>query len=206
MEIKNRNKVLYGVITCLFLTTFAFAFVALSAPTLDYSSSTGVNYKGIVCTSTTGDFEGRTTPAGQGINEEIGCGHNVLYVDGAELIEQYLGAGAGAGDAADWIGLCNATAGCDEPAVAGTGDYTAIDAGCLDAATNPVVGTYASLGDGNWSIYKTFKSECDNIETNVTRLFTDDDDKFAGNSFTLVTLQTNDQLTINWTITAQDAG
>ena len=56
------------------------------------------------------------------------------------------------------------------------------------------------MGTGNWSIYNEFTSTCDNVVTNVTRLRNTNGDDFAGNTFTLVTLQTDDLLLINWTL------
>jgi len=190
---KKANKYsMFGIIGLLAVfTILSVGMINTNVPTSSSNADASINYHSNVCKYVT---------RANGEVEEIGCNSNVLFDTGAELIEQYMGAGSGGGDAADWIGLCNATAGCGTPTAGAAEAYNVLDAGCLDAATNPVVGTYASNGNGNWSVSKTFTATCDNLETNVTRLYTDDDDEFAGNSFSLVTLQTDDQLTINWTI------
>ena len=48
-------------------------------------------------------------------------------------------------------------------------------------------------------MWNTFTSDCNNVVTNVTRLG-NNTDYFAGSSFTSVTLQASDTLTINWSI------
>ena len=190
---KRNNKLMaFGILGVLAIfTVLSVGMVNVSPQVTQDDNSVGIQYHSNVC---------KSVERADGTIEDVGCNSNVLFTTGAELIEQYMGAGAGAGDAADWIGLCNATAGCGTPSAGAAEAYNVLGAGCLDAATNPVVGTYANNGNGNWSVSKVFVSSCDNIETNVTRLYTGDSDEFAGNSFTLVTLQTNDQLTINWTI------
>jgi len=203
MNIKNHNKVLYGLLGLMILTTCAFAFTAFNAPTLDNSNSI-VGYEGRVCTSTTGDFEGRETPAGVGINEEIGCNHNLLVSAGANAIRDILGQQTSFGNFTA-IALCNATAGCTGTDAADT----TLDAEYTDSGLARAYGAYGELGGvGNWSVAHTFTATADSLETNQTGLFNQttvaDSTMLAENTFTLVTLQTNDQLTINWTITAKD--
>ena len=130
-------------------------------------------------------------------NELVQCEHNVLYDTGAEEIEDYLSLGDVSAGQPINISLCNATAGCGTPTGDSSEDYTEYDACGLEE----IAGTVGDNGNGNWSIETTFTSSCDSIETNVTHLnYNATAIEFAGNSFTLVTLQTNDQLTINWTI------
>jgi len=163
--------------------------VGFSLPNMNFSpqvNSQGIDYEGSVCVT-------HTNADGEVLSNE--CNHNVLFTTGAELIETALGTGTA--DACDWIELCNATAGCGTPEADSSEAYTAYGAIC---GLNAVAGTVASNGDGNWSVSNTFTSTCDNILTNVTHLTNDNDDEFAGNSFTLVTLQSSDQLLINWTI------
>lgn len=151
-------------------------------------SSEGIGYKGVVCTYVT---------RADGTVEDNGCNHNVLFDTGAELIEDYLADGSGGGDAVDWIELCDATnATCAEPTADSSEEYTA----WVDSGLAKSVGTVGDNGNGNWSVWKTFTSTADGAIVNVTHLINDDDDEFAGNSFTDVTLQANDQLTINWTV------
>jgi len=153
-----------------------------------------INYGSDVCISTTGDFEGRKTPLGE--LELIQCEHNVLYDTGAEAIEDYLADGSGGSDAFDWIELCNATAGCGTPQADKSEAYTAF----ASAGLSEVAGTVGDNGNGNWSVAHTFTATEDDLLTNVTRLRNDDGDDLAGNFFTLVNLQTDDQLLVNWTV------
>lgn len=131
-----------------------------------------------------------------GAVEPVECSSNVLYDTGGELIEAAMGNEATA-DAADNITLCNATAGCGTPVVGSGEDYTEYTSCGLE----PVTGTYTSLGtNANWTISHEFTASCDDLLTNVTHLHNGAGDEFAGNSFTLVTLQTDDKLTLNWTV------
>lgn len=149
-------------------------------------ASDGINYKANVCVSHISE--------GKLISEQ--CSHNILTNDGKDLIKNYLSKG-GLGTV-DFIGLCNATSGCNVSSATSTylnSEYTS-------GGMNRAQGTYLSLGTGNWSIYKQFTATSDNLLINKTGLFnaTSAGTLFAENTFTLVTLQTNDQLTINWTI------
>jgi len=128
--------------------------------------------------------------------ELVDCSHNLLYDSGKDLIRTYLGDTGGSGDEIDQIELCNSTAGCGAPQADASESYTAYTSCGLEQAT----GTYGSLNTGNWSIFHTFTSTCDNIETNMTRLKNTAGTNFAGVRFTDVTLQSSDKLTINWTI------
>ena len=126
--------------------------------------------------------------------ELVECKHNVLFDSGKDLIKTILG-DSGSGGPVKTIALCNASAGCAEPTAAGTETYNEFSSCGLAPAT----GTYSSNGVGNWSIQKTFTATCDDLVTNVTRIG-NGTTYFAGASFTSVTLQTNDQLTVTWTI------
>lgn len=131
-------------------------------------------------------------------NELVDCSHNVLYDTGKNLIRSYLGDTGGSGDEIDVIELCNAsTSACGSPQADKSEAYTAIALCGLDEQS----GAYGALGqDGNWTISYVFTSTCDNVLTNSTRLKNTNGDDFAGNSFSLVTLQTNDQINVTWTI------
>jgi len=126
--------------------------------------------------------------------ELVGCKHNVLFTSGKNLIKTILG-DTGSGGPVKVIALCNASAGCAEPTVSGSETYNEFSS----CGLAPAEGTYTSNGDGNWSIQKTFTATCDDLVTNVTRIG-NGTTYFAGASFTSVTLQTNDQLTVTWTI------
>lgn len=184
---KFKKKYIFGslgIIVC-FALVLGMGMMGSSDNLLNPQS---ISYRGNVCVT-------HTNADGEVISSE--CDHNILFTDGAEAIEQYIGNGTGGSDAFDWIALCDATnATCAEPTAGGAEAYTAY----ADSGLVSVAGSYASIGNGNWSISNTFTATADDLLANVTRLLNDDDDKLAGNSFTLVTLQTNDQLTINWTI------
>jgi len=129
--------------------------------------------------------------------ELIECSHNLLTDAGKNLIKTILG-DTGSGGPVQYIALCNATAGCSAPAA---GDTT-LDNEYTSCGLSRTQGTYGSLGTGNWSIAHTFTATCDNLETNMTGLFNQvsGGTLFAENTFTSVTLQTDDQLLVNWTI------
>jgi hypothetical protein len=192
------KKILLTVIPLFVIALLgAFAFS-------NYVKSTEQNvakfiYKSDVCISTTGDFEGRKTSPFQGEFEIVECGNNPNLVTNAGLnaIRDTIGQGTNF-SAFESIGLCNATAGCGSPAA---GDTT-LENEFTSCGLSRAAGTYGTLGTGNWSIFNTFTATCDNRITNKTGIFnhTSSGTLFAENTFTLVTLQTNDQLTVNWTI------
>lgn len=129
------------------------------------------------------------------------CSHNLLTDVGAELIEQVLGQGATTA-AFDYIGLCNATAGCTAPAAGDTALDNELAAGGMTRAQ----GAYVDMDTGYYSIWKTFTATAA-IETNVTGLFnaSSSGGMLAINNFTLASLQADDTLKINWTINITDA-
>ncbi len=135
-------------------------------------------------------------------NELIDCSHNMLYDTGKDLIKTQLGNAASATGEADQINLCNATGGaaktgCGIPTSTGSETYNEF----ANCGMGKQTGTYSSMETGNWSIWYTFTSTCDNILVNATRLNqTTGGLGFAGNNFTLVTLMSGDSLTINWTM------
>lgn len=132
-----------------------------------------------------------------GTIEYVGTSHNLLTTAGKNLIKNYLGNG-GTVSAVNYTGLCNATAGCSAPAV---GDTT-LENEYTNSGLARTSGTYSSIGNGNWSIYTEFTATADNLIVNKTGLFNQSSGGtlFAENTFTLVTMQTNDKLMNNWTI------
>jgi hypothetical protein len=191
---KYDNKKIYLFLIPVFLLAVVFAsFSVITQPAYvssTDSSSDDIHYRGSVCTSIT---------KADGTYIDNGCNHNLLYTNGKNMI-QYLIAGDANSGLVKGLIMCNASAGCGVPVAANTEPFTAFD-GC--GLQNVSAATYASNGNaagGNWSIYTTFTSTCDNVLTNSTRLTNASYSYFAGNTFSLVTLQTNDQLTVNWTI------
>lgn len=137
---------------------------------------------------------------GEVLSEE--CDHNVLFVTGQNMIRDLItDSGAAAGALPTNITLCNAnaTGGCEEPVAAQSATFTPIQCcGLLSQA-----GTVAKVTNqnGNWTATKTFTATKDNIMTNVT-MIGNTTTNLSAMSFTLVTLQTNDQLTVNVTFSA----
>ncbi len=176
------NKFTYGLLSVFGILALTLSILALSGGVTQIPTTTGqgIGYKGSVCVYKNGEL--------------VECDHNVLYDTGADMVRDTL---INPSDAVDYIELCNATAGCGTPGAAKTEDYTAYTAAGLSAAQ----GTTTVLGDtGNWTVTQTFTATDNNLLVNATRLQNSSGDDLAGNSFTLVTLQSNDQLTINWTL------
>jgi hypothetical protein len=130
---------------------------------------------------------------------------------GKNLIQDYLiGAGATTTEV-KYIALCNTTNhtdegglgdGCAQPAVGETylkGEYFACG---LSRAAGTL--TVEESSAGNFSYAKTFTASCNSLEINVTSIFNASAGAtqayFAGNNFTGVTLETDDQLTVTWYI------
>lgn len=184
------KKIVFGFTGVLLSAILLFTVASSIMNNNSLPSSTvsdGIQYHSNVCTYVT---------RADGTVEPNGCSHNTLYNNGKEMIEGYLGAGQSG--AILNISLCNATGtpGCATPVAAMTEAFNNF----TNCGLNAQNGVYGSLGTGNWSVAKTFTATCDNVLTNSTRLMNSTGSPFAGNTFTLVTLQTNDQLTINWTI------
>ena len=135
-----------------------------------------------------------------GTRETPECSSNILYDTGKDLIRNYLSDTGGTGDEVDQIVLCNATStvgGCGTPLAGATEMFTPYTGCGLEKAT----GTYSSFDTSNWTISHEFTASCDNLLTNVTKLQnTTGVGNFSSNAFTLVTLQTDDKLLINWSL------
>lgn len=178
METKFKYGLL-GILSVFLLTLGIFAFSGTGINPVT-TSNEGIGYQGSVCVYKNG--------------EEVDCNHNLLYDTGANMVRDTLIAPS---DAVDYIELCNATAGCATPAADKSEAYTAY----ANCGLTTAQGTTTPLGQtGNWTVTHTFTASCDNLEVNATRLQNSTGDDLAGNTFSLVTLQNNDQLTINWTI------
>lgn len=188
---------------------FAYApsfFPTSDLPTITQSSTLTAFIEGNTCISTDGYFEGRKTPAHQGIVEELpDCGdHNLLYMEGMNLTRDALARGLVVN--ATTISICNTTfagngpGNCSSPVTAQTELWDNFT-GCGLTKTN---GTIAYPGpNGNWTVTATFTNSCVGSQTtNVTRLelVNSSNDVLAANTFTVVNLSQNDQVTINWSL------
>lgn len=187
------------VMSVLGLAVFGFSMLISGGTSDGDSSSTSlVRYGSNVCI-----YKNTWNGNGYDGNQLLECKHNVFYRNGQNMTRDLLGGG---GNFVREISLCNATqgnaaVGCGTVTVDEDADtFPAYEAGCgLENAS----GAYTILNSfksGNWTISSTFTSTCANRLINVTRLQNASDSPFAANSFTLVTLQSSDQLTVNWTV------
>lgn len=159
---------------------------------------------------TPGLFQVATPPVGEGISmtyhsavcpyvtradgtrEDLGCVHNVVTNGGKDMIREDLAAGGS--NKPTNLSLGNGTA------IAAAS--TTIDREWLDCGMVQKAATYGiNSGNGNWSLWATWTSTCDGVIVNNTALYNATTPKvFAGAGFTSTTLQTNDQITVNYTI------
>lgn len=189
----GKNKLLF-VIPAMILALAILAIV-FSVPASQGTNNQGqsIQYHASVC---------KTLIYPNGTRQSLGCSPNVLFNTGADAIMTYLGTNTKTDGQPVKIALCNATAGCATPTAAGTESYHEFTSCGLTSAT----GTYNSNGVGNWSIAHTFTASCNNLVTNVTRLeFNGTTVYFSGNNFSTTTLQSTDELSINWTIAVSGA-
>lgn len=118
----------------------------------------------------------------------------VLTTTGKNWIEDQLGDSPST-DPAKWISLStNSTS----PSVAWTQIPQEIVSGGLERAA----GTYASTGDGNWTISYQFTASDTHTDVRLTGLqwaSSGDNNLLASDTFTPVTLNSGDKLTITWT-------
>ncbi len=195
-ELQNNRRQIY-IFSIITVFAFVFAYFVLSAsltPSLHDGVSSGVHPLDMVCV-----YHFSSPATGHKLLSEE-CNHNLLYDSGANITRDALIGATGA--SVTTVSLCNATSNgtgssfCFSPLASGAENFVAYNACGLQNAT----GTATVLNQkGNWTVSKTFTSTCDSQVTNVTRLM-NATVLFAGSSFTSVTLLTNDQLTINWTL------
>lgn len=121
--------------------------------------------------------------------ELIECKHNLVYNTGLDVIKSALTGGTASVFLN--ISLGNGSA----PVAAATEAF----ANYTSCGLQSQQGTLGNLNTGNWSVYKTFTSTCDNVYVNVTRITNITGAPFAGLQFTGTTLQSSDTLTINVT-------
>ena len=117
----------------------------------------------------------------------------VLTTIGANWIEDQLGDSPST-DPAKWVSVSTSSS---SPSAAWTQIPTEIASGGLTRAA----GTYASTGDGAWTITVTFTSTTDHTDVQLTGLqwaSSGDNNLLASDVFTPVTLGNGDQLTVEW--------
>ena len=166
------KKIIFGLLGVLLVS------VVLTIPLLrnNFGINDGVHYKATVCVYKN--------------DELISCQYNLLTNGGKDMIRDAL---QGTSTNINQISLGNGAA----PTASSTSlpsEYT--DCGLAKATAS----TQNLANNGNWSVYYTFTSTCDSKVVNTTGLYKNGGNLFAGTSFTSTTLQTDDQIKINWTI------
>jgi len=172
------------------------------------SNSGKVSYGSTVCICE-GDSCNIHTPGAQ-------CSHNLVVDNGLDIIEDILSGTGGTILTLNHsvIGLCNASAFCNDPGAADTfleNEFNISNNGPTGSGMNRSAALYTSLGTGNWSLVNTFTAEGSAaILTNKTCLFNQtltgtgvsSGSMLACNTFNLVTLDgtSSDQITVNWTV------
>jgi hypothetical protein len=152
------------------------------------SSDATINYHSSVC---------KVVTRADGTVEDLGCNPNIVTNAGLNHLRDFLGQGNVGSANASIITVGNGTA-----PVAGS---TTLNNEITDCGFGRVGATYAVVGagSGNWSLTYTWTDvSCNGLVVNTTALFnaSTSGTMFAGNSFTSVTLQANDQLNVTWTI------
>lgn len=161
--------------------------LGFNAQESETDSSTSIKYDSMVCSQII---------RADGTTESPYCSHNQFLNTGANITRDILGNGA-VGAPFKNITLCNATAGCGVPTATSAAQNVFTTCGLSSAE-----GTYSvnTASAGNWTISKQFTASCADLVTNVTYLENVTGTDFAGMNFPTVTLQSADQLTVNWTI------
>lgn len=147
----------------------------------------GINYVGTVCPKII---------RSSGRVEDLGCGHNLLMNEGKNFIEEEIGNGTASTNIVDVMFLGNGT-------TWGTSDMTVHTGEIIECGLGAATGLSANdIGNGNWSFTNTWTSSCAGVIVNTTGLncsaCAEGTEFFAGNNFTSVTLQTNDQINVTW--------
>lgn len=149
-----------------------------------------MGYTGMVCREVT-RYDGTIV--------DLGCYHNVLANNGKNLTTSQLfskPSSASATDVVNTIQLGNTSA---PAAASATHPGVIAECGLVEYASLAWinVGT-ATDGNGNVSANYKWTSTCNGVVVNTTGLLSNTDKYFAGNTFTDVTLQANDQLNVTW--------
>jgi hypothetical protein len=131
--------------------------------------------------------------------------HNLITTVGKDFISAQLGSTSPGTNGANWIALTNT-------AITPAAGDTALSGEITTNGLSRAQGTYAHTnGQSTFTVSKTFTASAAQ-STQAAGLFTaavtgtpgagnDDGTMMAENTFTAVSLSTNDQLTITWTIT-----
>jgi len=130
-----------------------------------------------------------------GTTEDLGCRENVWTNTGKNWTRDCIGQFICGATAFKYLALGNTTA----PAAAST----TLAGEIADCGLARASGTYITEGAsvGNWTIYYTWTSTCNNEVVNTTAVFnaTSAGTMLAGTTITSATLQSSDQLQVNYT-------
>ncbi len=119
--------------------------------------------------------------------------HNVMTANGLDLIRTHLTTGSTQYPVNITVG-----SGASPGSASTTLDGIITDTGLVaDGAC-----TIGTTTTGNWTCHFTFTATGTKNNVNTTALYTADATMFAGANFSSTNLANNDQLTVNWTITA----
>ncbi|MFH0929132.1 MAG: hypothetical protein V1818_02120 [Candidatus Aenigmatarchaeota archaeon] len=164
------------------IVLMSVALLATMMPGVQIASQNqGLEYNSMVCIYKNGEM--------------IECSENALTDAGKNAIKDLLGSGT-AGAAFNYIALGNGST----PGAGSTNLAQEIG----EASLGRALGTFNSVGTGNWSITKTFTASGAVGFINTTALFNatfpTNNTMFAYNTFTNVSLQNADQINVTWTI------
>lgn len=169
---------------------FLFGAWATSlGPDLQQSPNDRLHYNSYVCADVT---------RSDGTVEKGSCSSNFFTPAGKNTVMYALGTGIpiGAGSHnVSTIEMCNISTG-------GTGTFTCYNANGFSNQTGTFLGNVGGQ-DGNWSLSTTFTATQDGMTMNGTMLLNGTavgSRVFANNTFTAVTLNTNDAITLRWNI------
>jgi len=124
-------------------------------------------------------------------DELIECKHNTVTTAGLNMVASALAYG-------EAMVITNLTLGNGTTPIAA---HTALDSLWITGGLEGATGTVNSNGNGNWSVAHTWTSTGDTQLVNITGLYNATNNiLFAGTSFTATTLQTDDQLKVNYTL------
>lgn len=195
VDILSKKNISIFLISTILLSLLLYTTFSFSVPFTNTNTEDNLDYNGYVCV-TVNKWD-PSTQSYYSLPSE--CDHNVLYNQGRNLTRDAL-SGAAA-NIPNIIAVINASA---TVAAAGADDLstTWTEYGAVCGMTN-TSGTYGvnSISPGNWTWYKTFTNSCAfAINMSAARLKNASGTMFAGNTFTVATLQQNDQISINWSL------
>lgn len=158
------------------LALFLLGLLVISGTEEQTPVSDSVTFKGQVCWAVNG--------------ERIGCKENTI----TDVLKNDLKEMGDTGVYLEYnhIALGNTTA----PAAGDTSHPGLITECGLDSTD----GTYVDEGTGNWTLYHTWTSTCNNIVVNTTGVYNDTSSGHygGGTTITSATLQSSDQLQVNF--------